>query len=751
MVKFQNLAELFEFGVKTYRNPKLLNYKSQGVWKSISADEAFNRVKNIALGLYSLGIRFGDKIALLSESRPEWTLTDLGIISIGAIDVPIYTTQSLPQVEFIITNSESKLIFISTKQLYERILPVLEKLGFTDKVITFEKEPPAPGVMTLEQLESIGEKLNNENPSLYDELKSKVKPDDLATIIYTSGTTGEPKGVMLTHSNLISNATTCASLFSWNADKEVALTYLPLSHIFERMIIYLYLYIGIQIWYAESIDKLADNLIEVKPTVMTTVPRFLEKAEERMLAQVQKMSSLKRKLFNWAMDIARQFDPEKKFPLSYRIKHKIADILVYKKLRERFGGRFRFIVSGGAALRPDLARIFTAAGIPVLQGYGLTETSPVISVNRLERNRIGSVGPVIPGVAVKIAEDGEIWVDGPNVMKGYYKNEEATQRAFYCTWFKTGDIGYIDKDGFLFITDRKKDLIKTSGGKFIAKIDVDRRKSVMKNHSATHLLHSALRKVLGTHVQQAGSLVAPDRLRFDFTHPKKLSKEEIEMVEHLVNDVIFEDIELVKEYKPLKQALEEGALAFFGDKYGDIVRTVRIGDFSYELCGGTHLDRTIETGYFKIIYEGSIASGVRRVEAITGKALEKYIKEKEEEIQRLNEKIDTIIEEKQNLEKELERIRLKIVADEIDKAVNSKDVLRIDGFKVVSLKVEARNIEEMKRFGDILRSKIGSGVGLLASVIDDKINFVCVVTDDLVKERKLDAGKIVRDVAKITG
>lgn len=469
MTQFQNLVELFEFGVKTYRNPKLLNYKSaEGVWKSLSADEVARRVKNIALGLYSLGIRFGDKVALLSESRPEWTMTDLGILSLGAIDVPIYTTQSLPQVEFIITNSESKLIFISTKQLYERILPVLEKLGFTDKVITFEKEPPAPGVMTLEQLESIGEKLNNENPSLYDDLKSKVKPDDLATIIYTSGTTGEPKGVMLTHSNLISNATTCASLFSWNADKEVALTYLPLSHIFERMIIYLYLYIGIQIWYAESIDKLADNLIEVKPTVMTTVPRFLEKAEERMLAQVQKMSPLKRKLFNWAMDIARQFDPEKKFPLSYRIKHKIADILVYKKLRERFGGRFRFIVSGGAALRPDLARIFTAAGIPVLQGYGLTETSPVISVNRLERNRIGSVGPVIPGVAVKIAEDGEIWVDGPNVMKGYYKNEEATQRAFYCTWFKTGDIGYIDKDGFLFITDRKKDLIKTSGGKFIA-------------------------------------------------------------------------------------------------------------------------------------------------------------------------------------------------------------------------------------------------------------------------------------------
>ncbi len=290
-----------------------------------------------------------------------------------------------------------------------------------------------------------------------------------------------------------------------------------------------------------------------------------------------------------------------------------------------------------------------------------------------------------------------------------------------------------------------------SGGKFIAKIDVERRKSIMKNHSATHLLHSALRKVLGTHVQQAGSLVAPDRLRFDFTHPRKLGKEEIEMVEHLVNDLIFEDIELVKEYKPIKQALEEGALAFFGDKYGDIVRTVRIGDFSYELCGGTHLDRTIETGYFKIIYEGSIASGVRRIEAITGKALEKYLKEKEEEILKLNEKIDSLLEEKENLEKELTRVRLKLISNEIEKAVNSSDILRIDGLKVVSLKVDARNIDELKQFGDILRSKIGSGVGLLASVIGDKINFVCVVTDDLVRDRKLNAGEIVRKVAKITG
>jgi len=290
-----------------------------------------------------------------------------------------------------------------------------------------------------------------------------------------------------------------------------------------------------------------------------------------------------------------------------------------------------------------------------------------------------------------------------------------------------------------------------SGGKFVARIDVERRKSIMKNHSATHLLHSALRKILGTHVQQAGSLVAPDRLRFDFTHPKKLSKEEIEKIEHLVNSVIFEDIELVKEYKPLKQALEEGALAFFGDKYGDIVRTVRIGDFSYELCGGTHLDRTIETGYFKIIYEGSIASGIRRVEAITGKALEKYLKEKEEEILKLNEKVDQILEEKQKLEKELARVKMKLISDEIEKVVNSSDVPKIDGFKVVAMKVEASDIEQLKQFGDVLRGKIGRGVGLLASVSENKINFVCIVTDDLVKEKGLDAGKIVREVAKITG
>ncbi|CUU04436.1 alanyl-tRNA synthetase [Candidatus Kryptobacter tengchongensis] len=295
-----------------------------------------------------------------------------------------------------------------------------------------------------------------------------------------------------------------------------------------------------------------------------------------------------------------------------------------------------------------------------------------------------------------------------------------------------------------------------SGGKFIAKIDVDRRKSIMKNHSATHLLHSALRKILGTHVQQAGSLVAPDRLRFDFTHPKKLGKEEIEIIEHLVNDVIFEDIELIKEYKPLKQALEEGALAFFGDKYGDIVRTVKIGDFSYELCGGTHLDRTIETGYFKIIYEGSIASGVRRIEAITGKALEKYLKEKEEEIERLNEKIESIVEEKQNLEKELSRLKLKLASDEIEKTLKSSDVVRINGFKVIAINVSnwelaPKDMDEMKQYADILRSKIESGVGLLVNVLENRINFVCVVTDDLVKEKKLDAGEIVRRVAKITG
>jgi len=466
------ICELLEQAVLSHHNPKLLNSKFNGHWVSFSADEVYQKVKDIALGLHSLGVQHGDKVALYADSSAYWTISDLGIIHAGASDVPIYVTQSVDQIEFILKNSESRGIFVSNRRLYDRGKDAIKKSS-CKFVISLDDDKFDDGVMPISELISLGKQVDEETPELFDQLKRAITPDEPATIIYTSGTTGEPKGVVLSHKNLVSNALSCSSLFTFRPNEEVALSYLPPSHVFERMILYLYIHVSAQIYYAESIDALQSNLLEVKPHMMTTVPRMLEKVFEKIQNVVESLPFYKRAVFKWAVALALKFDNERKMPIVYRIKHWIASVLVYKQLRHAFGNRIKFIISGGAALRPDLARIFCAAGLTTLQGYGLTETSPVISVNRLNRNRIGSVGPAIPGVAVKIAEDGEILVDGPNVMLGYYKNPEATSAAFQNCWFKTGDIGYLDNDGFLFITDRKKDLIKTSGGKYIAPQEIE--------------------------------------------------------------------------------------------------------------------------------------------------------------------------------------------------------------------------------------------------------------------------------------
>ncbi len=460
------LIELHDHTIKNHQHDELLNAKRGDTWQSVSTDEFAQGVRSTALGLYNLGIKRGDTIAYVGQSSPEWSIIDMAILNCGAIGVPIYTTQSVNQVEFILKNSEAKAIFIGSEELYTRLKYAIDAADVKIVIGFYEAVGDSPHNLTSVQKE--GEKVNTDNPDLYQQLRGDAKPDEIATIIYTSGTTGDPKGVMLTHSNLVSNVTGCLSMFEFYGKDDVALTYLPPSHIFERMILYLYQYCGIQIWYAESIEKLADNLKEVKPMIMTTVPRMLEKVFERVNAMVETLPGPRKAIFKWAIKVAKQFDTEGNNSFFYNMKYKVANALVYKKLRAGFGGRIRILVAGGAALNPELGRIFTAAGMPVLQGYGLTETSPVISVNRLEKNRMGSIGEIIPRVEVKIAEDGEILVKGPNVMKGYYKNEEATKEVFYDKWFKTGDIGYIDKDGFLFITDRKKDFIKTSGGKYIA-------------------------------------------------------------------------------------------------------------------------------------------------------------------------------------------------------------------------------------------------------------------------------------------
>lgn len=465
----ETILDLFLSGVRTTPSSKLLNFKSKdGAWVSISADLAAQRVRFIALGLYSLGIRPGDRMAILSESRPEWVLADLGLLALGAVDVPIYTTQSLPQIETILTNSEPKGMIISSRALYDRILPILMKRGTAQKVIVFERGVSSTDILSLEYIEEVGAVLNKERPFLFDELRSRVKSTDLATIIYTSTESGQPKGAMLTHRNIASNVLASAEWFHFDSKSDVALSYLPLSHIFERATIYHYLYRQVPVYFAESVDRMPDYLLDVRPTLMTTVPRFLEKAEERMNARAAKMPLVGRLILKLTMAVSRQFDPERKPFFTERILYLLANWLVFPRWRARFGGRFRFMICGGAKLDPSVARMFTAVGIPVLQGYGLTETSPVIAVNRLDKNRIGSVGRVLPGIEVKIADDGEIWARGPNVTQGYYKNKEATEQAFEEGWFKTGDIGHLDRDGFLFVTDRKKDLFKTSGGKFIA-------------------------------------------------------------------------------------------------------------------------------------------------------------------------------------------------------------------------------------------------------------------------------------------
>ncbi len=499
----RTLCELLEISVESHHNPRMLNSKVGGQWKAFSSDRVYETVKYLALGLNSLGIKQGDHVALYADSSAYWSMADFAVLHCGAADIPIYVTQAVPQIEFILNNSEAKGIFVGSAALYEKAKNAIanSQCGF---VVCMSDGRFTDGAITWDELIEMGRKLDSERPSFFEEITGKIREEDLATVIYTSGTTGEPKGVMLSHRNLVTNAVDCASLFTFHPIDDIVLSYLPPTHVFERMMLYLYMYVGECIYYAESIEALPQNLLEVRPHNMSTVPRMLEKAFEKAQHLVESLPWYKKFVFKWAIGLALKFDAERKMPLPYRLKRSFASLLVYKNLRHAFGGRMRYIISGGAALRPDLAKIFSAAGVTVLQGYGLTETSPVISVNRLERNRIGSVGPAIPNVAVKISGDGEILVDGPNVMMGYYRNASATASTYTASWFKTGDIGYLDRDGFLYITDRKKDLLKTSGGKFIAPQEIE---SLL-----THSLYVDKAIVVGDQRKYASALIFPNMI-----------------------------------------------------------------------------------------------------------------------------------------------------------------------------------------------------------------------------------------------
>ncbi len=467
------LIEAFERIARDHKRSDTLNYKRDGRWIPISSDEMLARVRRIAAGLYSLGVRPGDRVALLSDSRPEWTLTDAGCLFTGAIDVPIYPTLTPPQVRYILKDSGSRVLVVSNQRKFLEVKEILRKCPAVEQVVFFDGADvdQAEGI-TLAELEKRGQILEVEQPHLIDDLAHRSPPDQLATIIYTSGTTGEPKGVMLTHSNLISNLIDGAGNLSFD-EKDIALSVLPLSHIFERQAMYMYLYQGMAVYYAESLETIGPNLREVRPTVLVGVPRIFEKIYDRIKERVAAKGRVNMALLSWAVSVGKAYARlevnKKKVPLTLALKHKLATKLVFSKWREAFGGRMRLLVSGGAALPEELGYIYLGAGIPIVQGYGLTETSPVITTGRVEDNRIGSVGKPIPRVEVRIAADGEIETQGPNVMRGYYNKPEETRAVFTEDgWFKTGDIGTIDDDGFLRITDRKKELFKTSGGKYIS-------------------------------------------------------------------------------------------------------------------------------------------------------------------------------------------------------------------------------------------------------------------------------------------
>src|ERR1043165_6440896 len=448
-----------------------LNHRAEGKWVNITAEQFVERVKNCALGLAALGVRPGDRIALLSENRPEWSIVDMAILSLGAINVPIYTTQAGEQIEYILSDSGSKAIFISSRRLFKHAQPALAKRAL-EHLIFFEPEVAelVEHGISLEQMERGGAEHARHRPDAFNAYLHAVRSEDLATIIYTSGTTGEPKGVMLTHNNFMSNVLSIAKGLPITA-ADVALSVLPLSHIFERAGSYVFFFCGVSVYYAASFEQVGENLREVAPTVMTAVPRLFEKVYHRIIKKGMAEKGLKKNIFMRSLAVGQRYGELKDkhrwiFP-PLAMKQNLASKLVFSKWRAGVGGRLRYFVSGGAPLAPALSYAYLAAGIPILQGYGATETC-IVCANRPGNNHVGSVGIPFEGIELRIAEDGEILIKGPNVMRGYYGQPEATAAVLKDGWFYTGDVGHIAKNGHLFITDRKKDLFKLSNGKYVA-------------------------------------------------------------------------------------------------------------------------------------------------------------------------------------------------------------------------------------------------------------------------------------------
>ncbi|HQV60264.1 MAG TPA: long-chain fatty acid--CoA ligase [Chitinophagaceae bacterium] len=477
MTEAKRLFDCIEYHLERKPLEDMLAGKEGGQWKKYSTAAVKDTVDKLSAGLLSLGISCGDmsaegrdKVAILCKNRPEWVMLDLAVQQIGAVLTPIYPTINVNELEFVLNDAQVKTVFVNDEELFLKVLSLKEKVHSLKDIYTFEHVPNAKHWKEVTALAT---------PELIAQIKpvaDRITYEDLATIIYTSGTTGTPKGVMLSHRNILSNVMASMPCFP-PGDEMRSLSFLPLNHIFERMVTYLYLFRGTSIYYAESLDTIGENLKEVQPHMFTTVPRLLEKVYDRIMQKGNELTGTKKKLFFWAHSLAEKFEINKDLGALYNFKLALANKIIFSKWREGLGGNIKCIVTGGAACQVRLIRIFTAARITIMEGYGLTETSPVVAVNRYEESGrgFGTVGPLIEGVEVKIAEDGEILTRGPNVMMGYYKRPDLTAEVIQDDWFSTGDIGTMTENNFLKITDRKKELFKTSGGKYVAPLPIENK------------------------------------------------------------------------------------------------------------------------------------------------------------------------------------------------------------------------------------------------------------------------------------
>ena len=466
MIQITRLFDFPYYQLAKNNVPDCLVTKYNGEWVKTSTQEYIDKANAVSRAFIRLGVQKNDKIALISSTnRTEWNIFDIGSLQVGAQTVPIYPTIASEDYEYILNHSESSYCIVSDQVVYDKLIAIKNNVPTLKDIYSFDE---ISGCKNWKELLKLGSDTSNQD--VVEDRKNNVKPEELATIIYTSGTTGRPKGVMLSHNNIVSNVLDSAPRIPFQEGTSTALSFLPICHIFERVILYIYQYYSVSVYFAESIEKLTDNLKEVHPNVMTVVPRLLEKVYDKIYAKGAELSGIKKTLFFWAINLGLRYKPYRQNGWWYEKQLGIARKLIFSKWKEALGGNLDVMVSGSAALQPRLARVFAAAGIPVMEGYGLTETSPVISVNDMRNSlfRIGTVGKLIKNVEVKIAEDGELLCKGPNVMMGYYKDQTLTNEVIKDGYFHTGDIGEFDRDGFLRITDRKKEMFKTSGGKYIA-------------------------------------------------------------------------------------------------------------------------------------------------------------------------------------------------------------------------------------------------------------------------------------------